>query len=151
MLAKYVLMVTGAEAKEACGAEQLCRGLEAGIEGGIHAVRLLWKNHAQEEDWGFLLIDTRNPFNEKNRTSMLWEVRHEWPSGAQFGFNCYCHWATLVIRAGYVTGNFLYSKKGVTQGNPLDVVAYGLEIIPIIQELRKAHPGMRMTLGRAEP
>ena len=31
MLAKCVLAVTGEEAKEACGTEQLCGGLEAGI------------------------------------------------------------------------------------------------------------------------
>ena len=41
MLAKCVLAVTGAEAKEACGTEQLYRGLEAVIKGGIYLVRLL--------------------------------------------------------------------------------------------------------------
>ena len=40
--------MTGAEAKEACGVEQLCRGLESGIEGGIHVVQLLWQQNAQE-------------------------------------------------------------------------------------------------------
>ena len=58
-----------------------------GIEGGIHTVKLLWKQHAQEEDWGFLVIDVRNAFNEENRTSMLCAVQHEWPSGAGFAFN----------------------------------------------------------------
>ena len=57
---------------------------------------------------------------------MLWTVRHKWPSGARFSFNCYRHWATLVIRAGYGTGNFLYSKEVVTQGYTLEMVAYGL-------------------------
>ena len=38
MLAKCVLVVTGAEAKEAYGTEQLCGGLEAGIEGCVHVV-----------------------------------------------------------------------------------------------------------------
>ena len=42
MLVKCVLSVTGAEAKEACGMEQLCGGLIAGIDGRIHAVELLW-------------------------------------------------------------------------------------------------------------
>ena len=41
---------------------------------------------------------------------MLWEMRFEWPSGAQFVFNCYRHWATLVIRAGDGTVQFLFSK-----------------------------------------
>ena len=47
MLAKCVLAVTGEEAKGACRTEQPCGGLEAGIEGGVHAVRILWKNHTQ--------------------------------------------------------------------------------------------------------
>ena len=107
MLAKCVLVVTGVEAKESCGAEQLCSGLEAGIEGEIHVVRLLWQHHDQEEEWGFLLIDKPNVFNEDNRTAMMWEVRHEWTNGAWFAFNCYRHWAKLVIRAGDGTGHFL--------------------------------------------
>ena len=49
MLAKCVLVVTEADSKEDCGTEQLCGGLEAGIEEGIHAVRLLWQHHSQEE------------------------------------------------------------------------------------------------------
>ena len=86
MLKKCVLVVMGeeAEAKEACGTEQLCGGLETGIEVGVHSVRLLWQQHAQEEDWVFLLIDAYNVFNEENRTAMLWAVRHKWPSGVRF-------------------------------------------------------------------
>ena len=57
-----------------------------GIEGAIHAMSVLWEENSQEEDWGFLLIDAHNAFNEENRTAMLWDVRHEWPSGAQFTF-----------------------------------------------------------------
>ena len=49
-------------------------GVEAGIEGGIHVVRLLWQQHAQQEDWGFLLMDTHNTINEDNLTAMLRDV-----------------------------------------------------------------------------
>ena len=56
MLEKCVLEITGAYLRESANMQ--------GVEGGIHAVRLLWQKHAQEEDWGFLLIDTRNAFNE---------------------------------------------------------------------------------------
>ena len=63
MLAKCVLVVIGAEDKEACETEQLFDGLEAGIEGGIHAVRLLWQQHAQLEDLVFLFVDACNSFN----------------------------------------------------------------------------------------
>ena len=37
--------------------------------------------------------------------------------------------------------HFLYSKEGVTQGYPLVMVAYGMVILPLIRELRKAHHG----------
>ena len=120
MMTKCLLKVAGPEAKDVCGTTQLAGGLEAGIEGAIHAMHVLWEEHKKEEDWGFLLIDARNAFNEENRTAMLWDVRHEWPSGPQFTFNCYRHWATLVVRdIGYGSGHFLHSKEGVTQGDPL--------------------------------
>ena len=72
-----MLVVTGAEAKEACGKEQFYSGIEAGIEGGVHMVRIMRQQHAQDEEWGFLVIDAHNAFNEDNHTAMLWEVRHE--------------------------------------------------------------------------
>ena len=56
-MAKCVVRVMGQEAKAACGKEQLVSGMEAGIEGGIHAMRLIRSQHSQEEDWRSLLID----------------------------------------------------------------------------------------------
>ncbi len=138
--AKCLLKVAGPEAKEACGTDQLCAGLESGIEGGIHTVQLMWDTHHMEEDWGFLLIDARNAFNEMNRTLMLWVVRHEWPSGARFTFNCYRHWSTLLIRRNNGTGVYLHSQEGVTQGDPLAMVAYGLGILPLIRYLKQKFP-----------
>eukprot|EP00957_Ditylum_brightwellii_P017652 1329895-Ditylum_brightwellii.AAC.1 len=44
---------------------------------------------------GTTLVDARNGFNELSRMAMLWTVRHRWPSGARFMFNCYRHWAIL--------------------------------------------------------
>ena len=87
LLAKCLLQVTGQEAKAACGMEKLAGGVEAGIEGEIHAARLQWTQHSQEEEWGFFLIDARDAFNEENRTAMIWDVRYEWPGGTQFTFN----------------------------------------------------------------
>ena len=80
-----------------------------------------------EEDWGFLFIDTRKVFNEENRTEMLWAIRYEWPSGAQFTYNCYRHWSTLVVRnTKDGSGHFLHSKEGVTQEDPLAMIVGGL-------------------------
>ena len=72
---------------------------------------------------------------------MLWAVLHKWPSGAQFTFNCYRHWATLVVRdTGHGSSHFLHSKEGVTQGDPLAMIAYGIGVLPLIRELQGAHP-----------
>ena len=74
-------------------------------------MRLLWAQHSQEEDWGFLFIDERNTSNEEHRTAMFWDIWHEWTSGAQFNFTCYCHWDTLVVRnIDDGSGHLLYSK-----------------------------------------
>jgi hypothetical protein len=55
-----------AQAKDECGVDQLCNGLEARIKGGIHVMQLLWEQHEAEEEWGFLLVDAHNAFNEGN-------------------------------------------------------------------------------------
>ena len=103
-------------------------------------MRLLWQQHAHEEDWAFLLIDTRNALNEYNHTAMLRAVLHKGPSSVRFTFNCHRHWDALVIRAGDTTGHFLHIKKGVTQGDPLAMISYGLGILPLIRDLRAAQP-----------
>ena len=72
---------------------------------------------------------------------MRWDVRHEWPNGAQFTFNCYRHWSTLVVRdTGDGSGHFLHIKEGVTQGDPLTMIAYGIWVLPLIKGLWGAHP-----------
>ena len=45
MIAKCLLRVVGPEAKAACGTTQLVGGVEEGIEGAIHAMRVLWEEH----------------------------------------------------------------------------------------------------------
>ena len=74
-------------------------------------MRLIWSQKSQEEECKFLLIDVQNAFNKENQTEMLWAVCHDWPSGAQFTFNCYPHWATLVVSTlEYGLGDFLHIK-----------------------------------------
>ena len=60
--------------------------VEAGIEGAIHAMRVLQGGHSQEENQMFILVDGQNSFNEEKRTAMLWAIWKDWPSGAQFTF-----------------------------------------------------------------
>ena len=82
LLAKCVLKVAGVKAKDACGNAQLCTGIEAGIEGAVHAIRALYAKKEDEEEWRFLLVYATNAFNAGNRIACLWTARHRWPSGA---------------------------------------------------------------------
>ena len=67
LFSKCFLKVAGQQAKEICGTSQLCAGLEAGVEGGVHAMTDMWKRLEAEEAVGFVLVDARNAFNELNR------------------------------------------------------------------------------------
>jgi hypothetical protein len=139
-LQKTVLLVAGREVVMACRTENICGGLQGGMDGTMHAAQSMWDTQGMEEDWGFLLVDVKNTFNEHCGTMALWNVRHEWPSGARFVFNSYTHWAILIIRNNNGTGAFLHSKQGVTQGDSLAVFGYPVGLLPLIRGLKLEFP-----------
>ena len=100
----------------------------------------LWAQHQLEDDWGFLLIDAKNAFNEQNQTAMLWAVRREWPSGARFVFDCCQRWSTLVLRSSNGAADLLHSKEGVSQGDPLSMFACGIGTLLLIRQLKADFP-----------
>ena len=71
LAAKTVLSATRSEAAEACGIDQTCAGLAAGIEGDVHSIRLLFDQWQEDEDWGFFMTDARNAFNSACRKTLL--------------------------------------------------------------------------------
>ena len=91
---------------------------------------------------GTLCIDARNGFNELNRKSMLWTVRHLWAAGSRFSFNCYRHSAQLVVRRDRKDCAILQSREGVTQGDPLSMVLYGVALVPLAKYLREKVPNV---------
>ena len=117
-IAKCVIAVVSDAAADACGTDQLCAGLSCGSEAAVHAAHMAWDAHASEPDWGFLKIDATNAFNEQDRTMALWVARHEWPHGACFLFNCYRHYALLVIRSPDGHAFIFYSRIGYTSIHP---------------------------------
>ena len=88
------------------------------------------------EEWGFLLVDANNWFNEINRVGMIWTVQYLLPSGARFVFICYRHWSLLVLRNVNGTASILHSREGVTQGGPLAMIVYGVGTLPLINNLK---------------
>ena len=71
---------------------------------------------------------------------MLWELQYTCLIGAQFHFNCYQNWGTLLIRDTGGKGSFLYSKGWETQVKSLAMIAYFPGILPLIWYLKAAHP-----------
>ena len=73
---------------------------------------------------------------------MLWTVRHRWPAGERFAFNCYRHWAQLLLCQPGEPPVTILSRVGVTQGDPFSMLLYGNTLAPLAEELRAADPGI---------
>ena len=76
LLAKCVLKVSSAEAKDACCNAQLYTSLKPRIEVTAHAAHTLFVERDDEEEYGFLIVDAANTFNAGNCSSCLWTVRY---------------------------------------------------------------------------
>ena len=46
----------------------------------------------------------------------------------------------MVRDTGHRSGHFFHSKEGVTQEEPLAMIAYDIGVLPLIRELQGAHP-----------
>jgi hypothetical protein len=55
-------------------------------------------------------------------------------------YDCYKHWSVLVIRGNNGTGVFLFIKKGVTEGDPIRWLLYGIGILPLIRIVKQEFP-----------
>ncbi len=95
------------------------------------------ENYDENDPEAVLLIDARNAFNELSRFSMLWTVRHLWPAGARFVFNCYRHASTLFVRRDFDFCEEILSREGIAQGDPLSMILYGLTLTPIAEKIRE--------------
>ena len=116
-----------------CGSDQLCAGLSSGIERAIHAINSLFStNNNLDSGWGALMVDASNAFNLLNRTAMLLHACVPWPHYARYLFNTYQGWSMLIVRG---TSECLFSKEGVTQGDPLSMFMHAIGTLPLIYSL----------------
>ena len=110
-----------------------------GTQQALEALEFLTQD---AEPSGTTLFHACNGFNELSHLAMLWNVRHRWPSGARFAFNFYKHWAQLLLRQPGELPVTILSREGVTQGDPLLMVLYGITLVPFAEELRAADSGL---------
>ena len=100
-----------------------------------------WEELPEVEAEGACFIDARNGFNALFRYPMLWNVRHRWPKGSRFAFNCYRHSNIVIFRRGNgKKAHILLSEEGVSQGDPLAMVLYGVALLPLAEQLRRDVP-----------
>ena len=69
---------------------------------------------------------------------MLWTVRHRCPRLATYAFNVYRHAKRLIVRDPGNDPIIILSEEGVTQGDPLTMVLYGIMLLPLAEILREA-------------
>ena len=68
-----------------------------------------------------------------NRVAALWNARVLWPRCSRFLFNTYRGFARLVLRG---SDECLFSKEGVTQGDPLSMLIYAVALLPLVKSLK---------------
>ena len=71
---------------------------------------------------------------------MLWTVRHRCPRLATYSFNRYRHQIRLICRQPGGEPEIILSQEGVTQGDPLAMVLYGIALLPLAEALQKEFP-----------
>jgi len=92
-----------------------------------------------DQPYTTLLVDMRNGFNDPSHKAALWTVQHRWPAGT-FAFNCYRHAAQLIIQCNGRPCSVILSQEGVTQGDPISMVIYGVALTPLTEMVQKMLP-----------
>ena len=103
----------------------------------LEATRILTKD---TELGRTTIVDACNGYNKLICLDMLWTLVYRWPSGSTFAYNCYRHWAQLLLCQPGNAPVILLSQEGVTQGDPLSVDLYGITLVSLVEELRYTEP-----------
>ena len=87
---------------------------KGGLGGGLLALKATGLLTQDDETGSTTLTDACNGFNKLIRLVMFWTVRHRWPVGARFVFNCYSHWVQLLLHQPGDAPVILLIQEGVT-------------------------------------
>ena len=129
ILGKVMVLVTGPyDVEILCRADQLCSGLRYGIEGAIQGMREMFDD-SMNDGSGMLLVDAKNSVT---RVAAIWNARVLWPCASRFIFNTYQGFSFLVIKG---SSEFILSKEGVIQGDPLSMLLYSIALLRLIRSL----------------
>ena len=131
LISKAGLHVVREDIQAAVGCLQLCTGQEAACEAGVYAIRTL----LEDADVEAILVDAVNAFNSLNREAALLNVHVLCPTIAPILTNTYRNPARLFIEGEYIT-----SREGTTQGDPLAMAMYALATLPLIHQLGREVP-----------
>ena len=113
---KAIISIIYDEIKQVAGTTQLCAGLEAGCEIGIHSMRALFEESTTE---GALFVDASNALNLLNRQTALLNIHSLCPALAVVLTNTYRNHSCL-----FIEGQTLLSREGTTQGDRLATAMY---------------------------
>ena len=117
---------------------EVCVDMGGGVLLGLEVTRIL----SQEADpVGTTLADDCNRFNKLSRLVILWMMWHHCPAGARCIFNRYKHWAQILLSHPGSPLVTILIIEVVTKGEPLSMVRYRINLIPLAAELQSAYPG----------
>ena len=102
-------------------------------------MRELFDAHSAE-GYGVLMVDAKNAFNSVNRVAGLWNARVYWPRCSRFLFNTYRGFSSLWINGSVEP---LYSREGITQGDPLSMRFYAIALLSLVRSLRHQKQWMK--------
>ena len=113
-------------------------GVSGGTQRALGSLEFLTQD---AEPSGTTLVDASNGFNEMSRLEMMWSLGHRWPTGARFAFNCYRHCAQYILRQSGEPPVTILSREGVTQGDSLLMVLYGITLAPPCRGAKSGRSG----------
>ena len=85
-----------------------------GLWGGGGALEAIGFLTQDVEPGVTILVDSHNGFNKMIRLKMIWMVRHLYPAGWRFAFNCYRGWLHILLHQSGDAPVIILSQEGVT-------------------------------------